>query len=112
METKNEVQEDVTNQIYEHAANLMFNENKSATETKQALVAQGLDENIAVVVITNLEQQMKEAKKKKAEKDMLYGALWCIGGTVATVADFGYVFWGAIVFGGIQFIMGVVGYAK
>ncbi len=38
---------------------------------------------------------------------MLYDALWCIGGIIATVADIGYIFWEAILFGGIQFIKGV-----
>lgn len=90
----------------EYAANLLVKEKKSATETKNALIAQGLDEESASVVVSNLEQQIKDAKKERANKDMLYGALWCIGGIVATVADFGYIFWGAIVFGAIQFIKG------
>jgi len=34
---------------------------------------------------------------------MIFGALWCIGGTVATITDIGYIFWGAILFGAIQF---------
>jgi hypothetical protein len=37
---------------------------------------------------------------------MLYGGLWFIGGLIATVADFGYFFWGAIIFGGYQFLKG------
>jgi hypothetical protein len=45
-------------------------------------------------------------RKEGANKDMLYGALWCFGGIIATVADFGFIFWGAIVFGAIQFIKG------
>ena len=49
---------------------------------------------------------IQDVKKEGANKDMLYGALWCIGGIVATVADFGFIFWGAIVFGAIQFIKG------
>jgi hypothetical protein len=38
---------------------------------------------------------------------MLFGALWCIGGIIATVSDLGYIFWGAIVFGAIQFFRGL-----
>jgi hypothetical protein len=53
---------------------------------------------------------MNDAKKERANKDMLYGALWCIGGIVATVADFGYIFWGAIIFGAIQFLKGAFNY--
>ena len=44
--------------------------------------------------------------------EILWGAVWCIGGIVATVADFGYVFWGAIVFGGIQLVQGLMANGK
>jgi len=42
-----------------------------------------------------------------ARNDMLWGAVWCMGGIIATAADFGYIFWGAIVFGGFQLIRGI-----
>jgi hypothetical protein len=45
---------------------------------------------------------------ERANKDMLYGALWCIGGIIATISDLGYIFWGAIVFGAIQFFRGLL----
>lgn len=107
MENRNNSQQESVNQIYEYAADLLFNQKKSALETKIALAEQGLDEESATIVVDNIEQQIKDATKERANKDMLYGALWCIGGIVATVADFGYVFWGAIVFGAIQFFKGV-----
>lgn len=44
---------------------------------------------------------------EKAQKDMLYGALWCVGGLVLTMAHIGFIFWGAIVFGAIQFFRGI-----
>ena len=53
------------------------------------------------------EQEYISAKKKQAENDMLYGALWCIGGIIATAAHIGFIFWGAILFGGIQFLGGL-----
>lgn len=49
--------------------------------------------------------------KSRAKKDMLYGALWCVGGLVATAANIGFIFWGAIIFGGFQFIKGVYNYS-
>jgi len=107
MESEKDNKQEAVNQIYDYAANLLVNENKSATETKNALIDQGLDEESATIVVSNLEQQIKDAKKERANKDMLYGALWCIGGIVATVADIGYIFWGAIVFGGYQFFKGL-----
>ena len=47
-------------------------------------------------------------------KNMLYGALWCIGGTMVTLATYSaaqgggryLVAWGAILFGAIQFLIG------
>ena len=53
-----------------------------------------------------------QAEKDKANKDMLYGALWCIGGTVLTIADIGFIFWGAIVFGAVQFVRGAIAASK
>ena len=108
MEKEQDNQKEAVNQIYEYAANLLVNEQKSATETKNALVAEGLDEESAAIVVSRLEQQIKDATKEAANKDMIYGAMWCIGGVVATIADFGYIFWGAIVFGAIQFIKGAM----
>ena len=116
MENQNVEQQKAVNQIYEYAANHMVKEKKSAIETKNALIAQGLDEESASVVVANLEQQIKQAKKERANKDMLYGALWCIGGIIVTAITYSaasgggtYVIaWGAILFGAIQFIKGVV----
>lgn len=107
MENQNINQQQAVNAIYEYAANLMLNEDKNTYEVKMALIEQGLNEESASIVVTNLEQQIEDAKKDNAKKDMLYGALWCIGGLVATAADIGYIFWGAIVFGGIQFFKGL-----
>lgn len=47
------------------------------------------------------------ADNSGANKDMLWGAVWCVGGIIGTVADTGYIFWGAIVFGAIQFFKGL-----
>ncbi len=41
-------------------------------------------------------------------KDMFIGFIVCVAGITATIADFGYIFWGAILFGGVQFIRGVI----
>ena len=56
----------------------------------------------------DMESLYEEERKKQANKDMMYGALWCVGGLVATMADIGAIFWGAIVFGGIQFFKGLI----
>jgi hypothetical protein len=106
MESQNEDQNAV-DQIYQYAANLIINEKKSYQETKKALLEYGIDEESASIVISNLEKQINKAKQERANKDMLYGALWCIGGIIATASGIGFVFWGAILFGGIQFFKGL-----
>lgn len=48
-------------------------------------------------------------------RDLIVGGLWCLGGTVVTVATWSMasgggsyvVAWGAILFGGIQFVRGL-----
>jgi uncharacterized glyoxalase superfamily metalloenzyme YdcJ len=108
MENINEEQQKVINQLYEYAANLMIKEKKDAQDTQKILVEQGLDAESAAIIVSNLEQQIESVKKDNANKDMLYGALWCIGGIIATAAHIGYIFWGAILFGGIQFFRGLL----
>lgn len=49
-------------------------------------------------------------RRSKAEINMISGALWCVGGTALTLANFGLIFWGAILFGGVQFIGGLITY--
>jgi hypothetical protein len=107
MESNQNEQQEAVTKIYDYAANLLVNENKSESEVEQILIAEGIDSESAKIVIANLSKQIIDAKKERANKDMLYGALWCIGGIIATLADIGFIFWGAIVFGGYQFFRGL-----
>ena len=99
-------QQAVVDQVYNYAANQLVHGKKSAYEVEQLLQDKGLDAESASVVVSNLETQIQEAKRKQAKKDMLYGALWCLGGLALTFAHVGFIFWGAIIFGGIQFFKG------
>ncbi len=101
-------EQEAVDQIYTFAANLMVNQKKNASETRAALIEQGLSEEVAATVVKNLQSQISDAKKKRASKDILWGAIWCVGGIVATAAEIGYIFWGAIVFGGIQLVRGLI----
>jgi hypothetical protein len=94
MENEKKDQLEVVNQIYNFAANLMVKEKRSAIETKDILIKEGLDEASAATVVRNLELQIYDAKKERANKDMLYGALWCIGGIIATAAKILVLFFG------------------
>jgi hypothetical protein len=103
-----QTEEEVIEQIYALAANLLFENDRSPKEVKDELIKNGIDAESSSIIVDNL----TSAKRKIAGKDMFYGALWCIGGTIATVADFGYIFWGAILFGGFQFLRGAYNYLK
>lgn len=97
-------------QTYNQAANLLIEQKQSPEQAVQSLITTGVSEREATAAVEDIHEQIISAKRKHAEKDMLYGALWCIGGTVATLAEIGFIFWGAIVFGGIQFFRGVINY--
>ncbi|MEP6901560.1 MAG: hypothetical protein ABJA66_07400 [Actinomycetota bacterium] len=51
-------------------------------------------------------------------RKMFIGALWAIGGTIATVVSYGsasgggryFIFWGAILFGAVDFLIGLNGW--
>lgn len=107
METQN-TQEQAVTELYNYAANLLVNEKKSSDEVKNALTEKGLSDDAAFTIVSNLEGEIRKARKEGATKDMIYGALWCVGGIIATIAQIGFIFWGAILFGGIQFIKGLV----
>jgi cytochrome c biogenesis protein CcdA len=57
-------------------------------------------------VIDRIEEELESVKKKKARKNMVFGAIWFAVGLVATLANFGIYFWGAILYGIWQFLQG------
>lgn len=100
-------QQQFVDEVYEFAADLLVRKQLSGPEVTEHLMAKGLDAESAGVVVSNLEVQIRQAQNKAAKKDLLHGALWCVGGLALTLADIGFIFWGAIIFGGIQFIKGL-----
>jgi len=107
MEDTPKIQEVTIEEVNNYTKNL-FLRGKSTNEVTAELRARGLDEQTIQTVLSNVEIRVIEAKKEKANKDMLYGALWCLGGVALTAANIGYLFWGAIVFGAIRFFRGVL----
>ncbi len=98
--------------FYEEAAFYLFSVKKSDDEVLYLLTQKGLSDGAAATIITGLHAQYNSELRNKAKKDMLWGGVWFFGGIIATVADFGLIFWGAILFGGIQFFRGVSNYAQ
>ena len=78
-------------------------------------VVQPLEKSEAELEEEKTNSELERAiQRKKGLQNMLFGALWCIGGTIFTVVSYNaassggtyVVTWGAILFGGIQFIKG------
>jgi hypothetical protein len=67
--------------------------------------------------------QLKLQIRRIASRKMLFGGLWCVGGTAVTLGTYeaaaagnghgGYVVaWGAVIFGAIQFVRGLILYLR
>jgi hypothetical protein len=63
-----------------------------------------------------VDEEAEPASKESGQKNMLVGALWCIGGIVVTAVTYSnastsggtyFVAWGPVLFGGIQFLKGL-----
>ena len=114
----------MSNNSDEKLIEILSNRNKYQNIAVDAAIKESIDRKIIIDIndletkypMSNIisvqneisEQEYISTKKEQAEKDMLYGALWCIGGIIATAAHIGFVFWGAILFGGIQFFKGLL----
>ena len=108
--------QDTIQQMYNYASKLLFKQNKSDEETKECLIRSGgLTPEVADHIINDLNTRYKEEEKKAGRSNMLFGALWCIGGIIATVMSYNaasgggtyVVAWGAVLYGAVQFIKGV-----
>jgi hypothetical protein len=56
---------------------------------------------------------LEQIDKKQASKDVLYGGLWFAGGLIVTLVSVssgrgGFIAYGAVIFGGIQFFRGLM----
>jgi hypothetical protein len=115
-ETPEITAEQVVEAIYQFAAEQMRN-GASPAEIKRRLIEQGLSAEAAGIVVSNLGKAISQSQQEAAQKNMLYGAVWCIGGIVVTALTYAaasgggggsyVVAWGAIVFGAVQFFRGL-----
>ena len=91
---------------------------ESSASAEKALLEKGLDQASASAVVQavqNFNAAFAKAVKSAGGRNALFGALWCVGGTVVTVATYEaargggtyFVAWGAIVFGAIQMLRGL-----
>lgn len=108
-------EEEMVREVYEFAAEQMEG-GASARQVRNVLIENGLDHESAMIVVSNLTRMRAEAFGAAGKREMLHGALWCIGGTVVTAVTYSLaskgapfvIAFGAILFGGIQFFRGLV----
>lgn len=108
MEDVQAIQTNHTGNIYDEAASMLMKRKINPEEVVEVLVQKGLIREKASFVVETLIEQLAEAKRKKANQDIVIGLLWCGGGSILMLAHIGFIFWGAIVFGAIQLIRGIV----
>ncbi len=108
--------QEVVKDVAGFAAEQMF-EGVAPSQIEATLTERGVDPETAATVVGNLKQAKAKVDREAAQKNMLHGAIWCILGLVVTVVTYQmasgpgggrYVIaWGAVVFGGIQFLRGL-----
>jgi hypothetical protein len=108
-----------TQAVYNYAAERLIKDDVPPAQVRNELMAQGLSEEVAALVVRQLQAARNGGSREAREagqKNMLLGALWCIGGTVVTVVSYSaasggggryIIAWGAIIFGAIQFFRGL-----
>lgn len=110
----NNSQEQSVETLFDYTLNLLVIEKKKTWEVKNMLVEQGATPEAAAKVVDTAKQRFNSMIIKKANKDMLFGALWCVGGIAVTAFTYAaasgggryVVTYGAIIWGGIQFFKG------
>jgi hypothetical protein len=104
--------EELYSNLLTYAASLHA-ENKTSWEVKEALKEKGLSEELAEKIADQSRQLYAEAVIKKADKNILWGSGWFVGGLIVTLVSMGsgsryIVAYGAIIGGLIQLISGLV----
>lgn len=96
-----------TDYLHTQSHLLLFVKGKRPQQVVRALVEEGVEPDLAREVVMYQVQQFNEQRKRQGRKDALQGLLWFGGGAVLTYLDVGFIFWGAVVYGGWGVISGL-----
>ncbi|MDI1234416.1 MAG: hypothetical protein PSX81_09050 [bacterium] len=116
MEENNKEIQEAIGDVYAYATQLLVVRKMNTADALHNLMQKGIDEETARTIVNKIDDEIYEAKMKRANKDILYGALWCIGGIVITAFTYSkassgggkyVVTYGAIIFGMIQLVKGI-----
>lgn len=93
------------------AAEMIYQGGKSLEYVIAKLETKGYDKITATRIAQSVMfGKISEENKDEDLKNIVVGAFFFILGTILTISDLGYIFWGAILFGGIQFFRGLSNY--
>jgi hypothetical protein len=106
--------EDIATAVYQTAANAM-SRGASPAEVENHLIQSGVRAEDAKTVVNHLQAVRSDVLREAGRKEMIRGALWCVGGILVTAASYQaasrggtyVVAWGAIIFGAIKFFRGL-----
>jgi len=104
--------------LFQYAA-MELSDNKSHHVVEKLLVSRGASLETARMVVKDAQYAVKKARREKYKKRMTRGFLWTVAGIVITCGTYAladslggrfYLFYGAIIFGLIDFVVGLVGW--
>ena len=93
--------------------------NKSPQAVEKSLVSRGTSPETAKTVVKDAGYAVRKARREKYKKRMTRGLLWTIAGLVITCGTYVFaselggrfvLFYGAIIFGFIDFVIGLIGW--
>jgi hypothetical protein len=103
--------------VYGTAAEQML-QRSDPSEIRANLTQQGLDAGAVATVVAQLKHERAQARRVATQKNMFYGAFWCVGGIAVTVLSHQFaagtgggkfiLAWGTVLFGAIQFLRGLI----
>jgi len=104
--------------FYRYAAGELAR-NKPPLLVEKLLVSQGTSPEFAHRVVSETNKSLKKLRREKSKKRMIRGLLWTVGGIIVTILTYVFasqlggtffIFYGAIIVGFIDFIIGLVGW--
>jgi hypothetical protein len=107
-------QQDPLGAAFQHAVALI-NQGKSRAQIEAELKSIGLGQESVSSVVNRVFQLRKQAHRDVAGRNIVFGAIWCVGGIAVTALTYQmasgggtfFVAWGAVLFGGIQCLKGL-----
>ena len=119
----------LTDELSQKVARKLEEGKKKKDIIKDLVKKQSMPEEAAALFVENTERVIEEYKRSpegrrelanKGLRRMFWGALWLVGGTVATVGTYNaaeeggtyFIFWGAVLYGAFDFCRGLHGWFK